>query len=333
MNTKLPLIVLLLAAFLVLSFSLNTSFCKNEKIKIAVSIDALRLILKPIVEPYAEIIVLLPEEVDPHLFQASPNIIEAAEQSDLIVCTGHFSFEYKVVQTVKRPYVCLDDFLKSGLVLLTYLDSNEKNIHGYWFLPDNALTIAKVVVQKLSTTDPSHYNYYRNRLKEFEQQIKMLKVLISEENHLTNVSVIISAPVEQYPIVALGLKPVASIMKEHGVFPGAKEIQELESAISSNKNILIISSDLSIKTKSGEIAKQISADTRAPLVVLKLFHTKHFDDYFSLMAYNLGLISTYTPQIKSSQFFSDVMPYIIVALTVIIALESIIIANLLRRRA
>ena len=121
-------------------------------------------------------------------------------------------------------------------------------------------------------------------------------------------------------------------MREHGVFLGAKEIQELESTVSSNKNFLIITSDLSVKTKSGEIAKQISADTGAPLVTLKLFHTKHFDDYFSLMAYNLGLVSTYyAPQVKSPQSFSDVIPYIVVALVGIITLESVIIANLLRK--
>ncbi len=332
MRTSMLMSVALLQLFLIAG--LMPCIMANERIRIAVSIEALRTIIAPIGESLVEIDVLLPEGVEPHLFQVSPSVIERAELAELIVHTGHFEFEYKLVEVLNKEFLGLEDYKKNGLILLNYPGTDKPNIHGYWLYPDNALAIAKTVTDKLIKLDPAHSEVYKANFEAFKERLAKLKSFIArsmKERGLTGARVITAAPAEQYLAASLGLNVMAFISREHNVFLSGKELQDVESKLREGEYLFILMSDVSEAGKAGDFAEQISADTNRPLIKVKVLSSKDIPDYFSLMTYNLGLvISSQLSRAPGEGGSSLLMISTIAGLLIIAIFEGFLIVRLRR---
>ena len=185
----LPILILLLSPIAVI--------CEDRKLKIAASIEPLALIVKEIVGRYGDVVVLLPPGVEPHEFQLTREVIDKVKGCDLIVHTGHCGFELKLVEVTGIRDLGLRDFIRYGLKLRPLpgrevptvvpkgksaleLSAMGYNVHGWWLDPDNAIVIARALVDTLSEIDPEHSRYYHSRFEAFLEEIKELKEFLSE---------------------------------------------------------------------------------------------------------------------------------------------------------
>lgn len=343
-SRKTVALVIALIFLLALSFSLTNQAKANsieirKRIKIAVSISALKEIIEEAIGPSAEVEVLLPEGAEPHLFQVTSSIVERASSSDLIVHTGHFNFEYKIVEAVKKPSIGLEEFRKRGLILLRYPGSEEENPHGYWLYPHNSLVIAEAVVDKLISMDPIHAEVYMESLELFKERLKKLEREFSRaKSHygLEKLKVIASSPAEQYLVEALGMSVIAFISKGHSVLMSGREMQTIEERLRKGEYDFIVISDVSEASKIGDFARELSLDTGVPTLKFSVVSTEGFPSYSSHMFYNLGCVISALKsksEVKSSKsiFPSRLILSILTSLTIIAFIEGVLLIKVWKK--
>jgi len=139
--------ILAIIVLVSLDLSIRVSAQNKDKIRIAVSIDILKPIVSEIVGDLGEVYSIVPEEAEPHSFTLTPDIIKKASDSDLIVITGHMEWEKKLVKQVAETKNAQPDLISIDLLSLAGIKileiNGERNIHGFWLLPDNAVIIAR----------------------------------------------------------------------------------------------------------------------------------------------------------------------------------------------
>ncbi|MFQ5951774.1 MAG: metal ABC transporter solute-binding protein, Zn/Mn family, partial [Candidatus Geothermarchaeales archaeon] len=70
----------------------------EHPIRVVASIEALAGIVREVGGGRVTVETLIPEGVEPHEFQATPEIVASATGADLLVGLGHFPFEDQVVE-------------------------------------------------------------------------------------------------------------------------------------------------------------------------------------------------------------------------------------------
>lgn len=292
-------LALLIAIILPLCVPLVTGERSDEKPLIVVSLEPLASIVREVVLDRADVLVIVPEGVEPHTYQAPPEVLEAAKRADLFVTTAHLSVEEQVSEITEAPVIGLEDYKRHGLKLIPVPGRGGENIHGFWLDPDNALAIAKAVEEAMERIDPEEAQVYRAALANFERKIESLKKLIgsfSEERQLRAVKAVVAVPAEAYLVNALGMIPVNSLGIGPGTLIGASELMELGRAIERGEVTVIVVSELSEHLEPGQMAEELVAEHGGTLLRLRIMQ-KGSISYDALWTWNLGLIEA---QMRSS---------------------------------
>lgn len=290
MNRKLASIIMIIIALLITN---PTTSLEEDKIVVVASIETFSLIAREIGGEKIIVYTILPEEIEPHAFQLTPDVITLVRNASLLILTGHFQFENEILQVVNIPHISLEDYKQNNLKLLT-IPNDGVNLHGYWLHPKNAIAIAKTITEKLQTIDPKNGDYYSKKFSEFEEKInRLLKYLnesVVEEFGLKWIKAVIAFPAAQYITDMLQISSGAFLSKGHGVLISASELIEIEEKLRSGEYKIIISPDIVIKTNLGDYVKQISEDTNTPVAFIKTISGKTFSSYTELTMYNVGII-------------------------------------------
>lgn len=321
---RLTILVILLLFLLIPT----TGGALDNKVVVAVSVPSLSYIVKSVLGDYAEIVVIVPEGVDPHLIQFSPDLLSKVSNAELLVLTGHLPFEQKLCQEVD-PQRCLTlkDYLKEGAVLLK-LPSGELNLHAYWLHPKNALAIASALCKRISILHPELKDFCETSLAKFMddvQQFLKSSSSIMRVRQMVNCPVLVVFPAEMYIANAFNLT-VAEVLVEGELAPSAEKLSKISEMVEKGEIQFIIASDVSMYTKAGEYAEGFARDHGVALVRVAVL-SGAFSDYFDLMYYNLGAItSSYLKNSsKSYSDFSLVLVPILVVIASIAAAESFIL--------
>jgi len=313
---------------------------EQNSLNVAVSIEPLAGIVEEVGSGTLSVEVLVPENVEPHTFQASPDIISKATEADLIVLTGHFHFEEQIVEVAKKPAVGLKEFKTYGLTLSPMPVPYESehagvNLHGYWLKPSNALAIAKAVKAALIELDPRHLEVYEKGAAQFENKIEAIKQRfseLSEEYELNKLKVAITSPAEAYVAESFGMQVENMLTRGENVFVSGSELAELEEKLRSREVKLILTSDVARQMKIGEFAQQLASDTGTPIVYVRVLVFGGLNDYTALMMYNAGVLAGQPASITGGRSATELQWSCIVA---IVALATIIILEtslIMRRR-
>ena len=271
----------------------------QNRIKIAVSIPTLGSIVKDITGNYADIIDILPPGAEPHSYQLPPNTINEFSDVDLFVFTGHFRFEKTVIDAYPNKEILTLNrkSMKYGnypIKLFTLPGMNGYNPHGYWIYPDNALSIAKAVVDELMKMDPSNGKIYRDHLENFERNINQLKRMYSyldERYRLRNKPVVIGFPAEEYFVKPLNMDIVAVVVRGEGLTISGEELLTAKEKLLESRTPIIIASDVAMMMSVSSIFTELCSDTGAKIAYVDIV-SSDMDSYIGMMYYNLGIVSS-----------------------------------------
>lgn len=319
----------------IFQFVLLPSFTQGYEVRlnIVTSISVIGEIVKGIGGSRAHVYCILPEGVDPHDYALTVDNIQKASKADLFVFASveNFSLEKSLLENVpNKPYLDLSDYLHYNAVLLD-IPGFQRNFHGYWIKPENALAIAKAVHEKLVELDPDGKDTYDYNLRIFKDKIaNLIKFLeeVSENYDMKNLKAAIVVPGAAYVADAFKMEVASLLLKGPGQFINASELAELEAAIKTGEVSLLICPEIMKNAKAGEISEQISRDTGVHVVYVRVFGIKGMN-YFELMMYNAGVLRgtiNYISEYES--FHSDIVHWlytVLVISVVIVIIEAFVI--------
>jgi len=281
-------------------------------LKVAASITPLAGLAEEVGGAYIETTVMLPEGIEPHAATLSPEAVIAAEEADLLILTGHFSWEEDLIGVVDTPYLTMnddtalesyDDFgarlsdmpgnhSEEGNVIAQH--DHEGNPHGWWLLPANALAVANASRSAFSTLNSSYASVWQGNFNRFADDVAAFNELVSsadDEYSFSQMQAVVVTPAEAYIAEAFGIG-VEAVLQIDQVLIAGTELLDVQDAIRAGEVNLILGSDVARLQSGGEYAQQLVEDYGIPLVWCRAIFFEELDDYLALMTFNLGAISS-----------------------------------------
>jgi ABC-type Zn uptake system ZnuABC Zn-binding protein ZnuA len=270
---------------------------QQNRIRVAVTIEALKPLVAAVLGDVGDVYSIVPEEAEPHGFTLTPNVIRSALNSDLVVTTGHMEWEGDLVvqvaseKGVSPDSISLNLLSLAGIQLLKF--DGESNLHGFWLLPDNAVIIARGLRDKLSALEPSYSEVFSSNCRDFENRVSNLKLFLrslSERYGSSNARVVIGFYAEQYVAEAMGLKADAVLVgEEEAISPGV--LSKVYNGLKSGDYTCIVVSDTALWMSGVQSAlREISGETGCPIAYVSVVSTHGLSYYDAIMYYNAGQV-------------------------------------------
>ncbi|MEM2913704.1 MAG: zinc ABC transporter substrate-binding protein [Candidatus Bathyarchaeia archaeon] len=333
---KIIYIITLIASSLILSPFTNIYAGQDgEKVRVIVTVEILKSIISPIVNGVGEVHSIISGEVDPHNFMLTPSIIKEAERADIIVITGHMMWEKDLVEKVAEERELPEESISLNLLDLNgikILDLNgERNVHGFWLLPDNALTIAEAVKNRILEIKPEFSQKILENYLLFEKDVHAFKSFLSglsERHNLINKSVVIGFYAEHYVAEAMGLKVEAALIGE-GEYVRPESLRSIYEGFRTERFSCIIVSENALLMENVQSAiREISGETGCPIAYVIAVSSDGLEKYDAIMYYNAGQVYNALLSRKGSSA-SGFNIYLLAALTFlfIIVFETILLVK------
>jgi len=275
----------------------EVTLADGEGIRVTVTIDILKTIVFPIIEGAGEVNSIVPEEAEPHSFILTPSIIKDAARSDLIVITGHMEWEKELIRRVAEERGVNPESVSLNLLevdgVRIFSIEGERNIHGFWLLPENVLAIAKALTDKLKELRPEYSQRISENYNSFSKEIDALKSFLrnlKEKYGLSGKKAALTFYAEQYVAEAIGLEVDDVLIGEEGAIkPGA--IMRVRERAKSGEYACIIASDeaLMMENVKGNL-EEISRETGCTVTYVLTVVTRGLRRYEDVMYYNAGQI-------------------------------------------
>jgi ABC-type Zn uptake system ZnuABC Zn-binding protein ZnuA len=314
-------------------------------LQLAAAVAPLAGIVDDIGGSYVETTVLLPEGVEPHASQLPQSSIEAANNADLLILTGHFPWEQDLINLTGKPSVSLEDYESFGAELSPIPgdsdheeeehDHEDGNPHSYWLLPKNARAIANATKSSLSDLYPDLDWYWQSMLDNFVERIERFLELVDdtdEELGFSSLKAVVLFPAEAYVAEAFGIEVVSVLQEGENVFISGAELFQVQLALSNGTIDLIVGSDIARLQAGGEFARQLGEDTSTQVVWWRVIFFSGLSDYISVMTYNLGVISS-ALESEQQAGVDPMVTYALAGLVSILAVLAIGEAILLLRKS
>lgn len=290
------IIVVTIYVFL-MGLSIFTIAQSREKIRVAVTIDILKPIVYSIMGGLGEVYSVVPEEAEPHGFTLTPSVVRDALNSDLIIVTGHMEWEEELVKQVAEERgvppgsISLNLLNLTGIKILEF--EGERNIHGFWLLPDNAVIIAEALRNRLSELRPEYSKEFSSNFMLFEEQVSNLKAFLnrlSEKYDSSGKKVVICFYAEQYVAEAMGLKTDAVLVGEEEIVR-PESLSRVYNSLRSGEYACMIASDTALWMSGVQnTLQQVSKETGCSIAYVSVVSTNGLEQYDEVMYYNAGQV-------------------------------------------
>lgn len=257
---KIKILITILVVFLLIISCGNKNMVeKKEKVKVATTINFFQDLVSVIGGEKVEVLGLMGQGEDPHLYNAKPKDLEKLTNSDLIVYGG-LHLEGKVVEIFEKlerdkNVLNLSDSLDKNLIKNT-----DEGVHDphVWFDSRLWLQEARAVYEKLSEIDEKNKNYYKENYEKYVVDIdEMTKYVQNKINEIPeNQRKLITAhDAFQYFAAQYGLKVKSIQGISTDSETGTKNISDLAEYIVENK-IKAIFIESSVPKKSIEALQE-----------------------------------------------------------------------------
>ena len=193
-----------------------------------------------------------------------------------------------------EKYVDIDEYEEFGLKILG-APKIEKNYHGYWLYPDNAIAIAKAIHSKLVSLLPDYREVFDRNLEVFMDKIESIKQKmydVAREKSLVGIGVLLAVPAAAYVAQAFMMEPKAILLTSPTGYVGGSEIVEIEDMIDRGEIKVGMCPESLKDSKPGEIMSEIASDTGLPILYPRIFSLGGLYDYIAILSYNLGVVES-----------------------------------------
>ena len=284
--------------FFILAFSLLSPISFGEsteegKIYVVATLEIFSTFVEDIGGGRVKTDYIVPQGMDIHSYSLKYEDVKKIEEADLIVLASSefFSLDSNILEKVEGKEIL--DFNNYNATLFP-LGDMERNIHGYWLYPKNALGIAKAIEKKLEAVDPNNREYYQKNFEKFKENIdralKSMEIL-SQEFDLKNKTALLAVPGTYYVVKALGMRIKGSIVKGPNRFLGGEEIERIKEEIKRGEIDVIVNARGLENSRAGEIAKQLSQETGVKVVYIEIFSA---ENYTSLLLKDSSILSSWS---------------------------------------
>lgn len=287
----------IMVSAVLMGLSIPTIAQREERVRVAVTIDILKPIVYSIMGNIGEVYSIVPEEAEPHGFTLTPSVIRDALNSDLIVITGHMEWEEELVKQVAEEKDVQPGSISLNLLNLTGIKilefEGERNIHGFWLLPDNAVIIAEALGDRLSELMPEYSEEFSSSFTLFEEQVSSLSRFLnglSEKYGSSGKKVVICFYAEQYVVEAMGLKTGAVLVgEEETIRP--ESLSRVYNGLRSEEYACIVASDTALWMAGVQSTlQQVSGETGCSIAYVSVVSTEGLEQYDEVMYYNAGQV-------------------------------------------
>ncbi len=255
---------------------------ETPQIKIVATLEIFATIAKDIGGQYVDADYIVPQGMDIHSYSLTYDDILKLNSADLVILASSEFFSIDAQIKEKLPagnFLDMDDYNPT----LMPLGNFDKNIHGYWLYPENAMGIAKAVKNKLIIMLPSEKSYFENRYASFLAELNRTVDIMHEiayNSGITEKKVLLVVPGVFYVIKAMNVSVAGVILKGPEQFVSSSELSEFKSEIQRGEICAIINAEGMENTKAGEIATELSAETGVRVVYIDIFSA---DNYTALL--------------------------------------------------
>ena len=329
-------IILFLISNLILGFRVCGGY---NIIKVVCTLEAYAGIVKLIGGDFVEVDYILPEGASPHEYSLTPEDREKVSNADIIVLVNSefLELERRLRELFpSKTFVDFDDYNRYNLTILP-APGIEKNYHGYWLYPDNAVAIAHAIHDYLANMAPEYKDFFKRNLEKFIDDIEALKERmrnVAVEKDILNKGVLLAVPAVAYIAYSFGMVPKASILKAPGSLVSGSEIDYIERQIKNGDISIGLCPESFRDLKPGQVMDEIRRDTGLPIVYVRVFSLGGLKDYRSLLVYNIAVINSISFEDSDENSWSRLAIYLLIGfifLAVVAVVESIIIFNFRKR--
>ena len=174
---------------------------------------------------------LVPQGVDPHDYQLTPEAISRLEGADVVISTAHAPFEMEIKEMRERgelEAVLVEIPEVPGIRLLENPATGQPNYHMPIYDPGNYKTFMRYIADVLANLRPGRAEDYLGKARELAEQVD---ALLSETPELS-LEAVADLPLTQYAVSWLGVRIRFLLMKEHGVPASSAYLMRVEEAVS-----------------------------------------------------------------------------------------------------
>lgn len=238
--------------------------------------------------------VLIPVNVDPHAFEATPKDMVAVAEADIVFINGaNLEIHLKpLLDNAIGPVVTVSD----GVPLRILDERHQGDIDPHvWLDPTLVMIWVEKIREGLSALDPAHAVDYKASADLYKAELNALDTWIEEQVFLLPIEdrkLVTDHVVLGYFAARYGFEQIGVVLPGFSTLaePSAAELARLEDAIR-NEDILAIFIGATINP---DLAEQVARDTGTPVITLYIGSLSEpggpADTYIALMTYNVTAI-------------------------------------------
>lgn len=313
----------------------NANASSSEGVNVVVSISAMATLIGPILLPQDNLTVLLPSDVEPHSFTLDPITLDRALKADIIVTSGHISWEKQLEEIAFEGGKIVFDPIKdleNELILLD-IPGGGKNVHGYWLLPENVKVIAKGFTKLISEYRSSLAQKYNENLIKYVNDIVRLQDFALDTSNkmgLFGKNVLIGFYEEQYVAYSFGLNVVDVLAgSEENLEISPQKLETLRNQLMEGYIKYIMVSEVARELPLYSYVEKLASETEAKIISVRVLDLYEIYDFRNLFSYNIGKVGAFETGLKTSNLSQ---PNIFLETTIISIIFNFILLILVFRR-
>ncbi len=159
----------------------ETAEAPAEKVKVAVTFDAMREFVQAVGKDKVEIVNMIPDGTEPHEFEPTTKTLKELGSARLLVYNGLGMEPWveKALQTVGNKNLTAIE-ASQGITPITLTDENEIKEHGHydphcWLSLENAQIEVNNIADALAQTDPGNAEFYKKNAQDYTNQLQQLE--------------------------------------------------------------------------------------------------------------------------------------------------------------
>lgn len=263
---------------------------------VVASTPDLAVLVRAVAGDSVDLEVIMPAGADPHTVSVSASQIRSLGRAGLIVLAHSRCHEFEsVVKAAVPPSRTLDwpDYAACGASLHDY-PGYPQNPHGPWLRLDNARAMAEAIAPRLTQLGvPAAL--VQARLQLFTAEVQGAAAAcrrLAAERHLAERPVLAVIPGVCDIVANLGAPVGAVLMAEGSGTVSGRDLQAAVQQLRSGAYAGIVC-PLSMKqSRPGEAARQVAADSGAPLVYVRFLDTDPTaETYLAVNTYNTAALA------------------------------------------
>jgi len=239
--------------------------CAQDKLRIGVTLHPYYSFVANIARDRAQIVPVIPGEVNPHGYEPQAEDIKRALAVDVMVVNGvgHDEFVFKIIEAAGRkgslPLIYANATV--AMIPISGDSGGEKIVNPHTFISTTA-AIQQIyeIARRLGELDPRNADFYRNNGRDYATRIRKLRAAFMQR--------IAARPKDDFHVATMhagydylfqefGLRISAVIEPRHGVSPTARQlartVEEIKAA-----NVTVIFAE---KYFGGQLADMVRRET------------------------------------------------------------------------